>query len=441
MASIGSEVFRIDSQEDEVIDSQRQDVEMSSQEELAIDKEINKEVRNSEKDVVITQDMMQILIMKMEKFESSIRESKEEMQNSLKEECRNIRIDNQINRERLGKRLEKRVKGTVMNQAEQQSSDLHESENKISQSTKKRKEVVKSIKLDDQGITERLEYKITRGEEIVQSTVMSQAEQHGPKLYERENRIPQSKEEESGQLKEHDNTIMNKEIDANETEGNEYLDVKLSEQNSQLDNKYTVVGHNKDSEQVVDGSMNLEVNKRARNAKVNINVNTEIERSGKQNKLWGVQRIISKSNYLLFSQMTVFKLRSEINDSTGDYSGEVEKFFEMEIAPEIHKMMKIKKSGPREQENWYDRYMSKLKVIGAKVRQRLIGKREDGNKTADIRGIVARKTYGCKKEEKQKCRIHRRKKKWNTAEGDVVLIGNHKSGVNEIRESKYSGQI
>ena len=177
------------------------------------------------------------------------------------------------------------------------------------------------------------------------------------------------------------------------------------------------------------------------NVQVNTNVNTEINRSGKQNKLWGVQRLISKSNYLLFSQMPVFKLRSEINDSTGDYSGEVETFFEMEIAPEIHKMMKIKKSGPREQENWYDRYMSKLKVMGDKVRQRLIGKRGDRNKTADIRGIVMRKTHGSKKEGKQKCRTHRCKKKWNTVEGDVVLIGNRTSGVNEIRESKYSGQI
>ena len=211
---------------------------------------------------------------------------------------------------------------------------------------------------------------------------------------------------------------------------------RKSELNSQLDK-----GQSDDPEQVVERSMDLVINKGAMNAQVNINVNTEINRSGKQNKLWGVQRLISKSNYLLFSQMTVFKLRSEINESIGDYNGEVENFFEMKIAPESHKMMKIKKSGTREQENWYERYMSKLKVMGDKVRQRLIGKRGDRNKTADIRGIVMRKTHGSKKEGKQKCRTHRRKKKWNTVEGDVVLIGNRTSGVNEIRESKYSGQI
>ena len=66
--------------------------------------------------------------------------------------------------------------------------------------------------------------------------------------------------------------------------------------------------------------------------------------------------------------------------------------------------------------------MSKLKVIGANVGQRLMGKRGDRNKIADIRGIIMRKTYGCKKEEKQKHRTHRRKKKWNTVEGVVVLI-------------------
>jgi hypothetical protein len=38
MASNGSEVSRIDSQEDDVSDSQRQDVELSSQEELVTDK-------------------------------------------------------------------------------------------------------------------------------------------------------------------------------------------------------------------------------------------------------------------------------------------------------------------------------------------------------------------------------------------------------------------
>ena len=126
MASVGSEVFRMDSQEDEVSDSQRQVVEMSSQVDLAIDEENSKEVRSVEKEAVIPPDMIQLLIQsineKMEKSQNSLRESitekmeenqnslresiaermREEnqsnlqkMQNSLKEECRNIRLDNQ----------------------------------------------------------------------------------------------------------------------------------------------------------------------------------------------------------------------------------------------------------------------------------------------------------------------------------------------------------
>jgi hypothetical protein len=68
MASIGSEVFRIDSQEDEVSDSQRQDVEVNSQEEVDIDKENSKEARSSEKEAVV-----QLLIQ-------SVNNMKEEMQ-------------------------------------------------------------------------------------------------------------------------------------------------------------------------------------------------------------------------------------------------------------------------------------------------------------------------------------------------------------------------
>ena len=85
--------------------------------------------------------------------------------------------------------------------------------------------------------------------------------------------------------------------------------------------------------------------------------------------------------------------------------------------------------------------MKRLKVIDAKLGQLLIGKLGDRNKTADIRDKVMRKTHGCKKEEKRKCRTHRRKKKWNAVVGNVVLIRNHKSSMNEIRKSQYSGQI
>jgi len=52
---------------------------------------------------------------------------------------------------------------------------------------------------------------------------MSQAEQHSPKLYERENKIPQSTKEESGQLKEYDDIIMNKKIDGVKRDVNEMV--------------------------------------------------------------------------------------------------------------------------------------------------------------------------------------------------------------------------
>jgi len=74
----------------------------------------------------------------------------------------------------------------------------------------KMKEVAKSIKLDDQMDTERSENTVMYVEDKVQSTAMSQAEQHSPKLEEKENRIPYSKKEESGQLKGHDDIMSRK---------------------------------------------------------------------------------------------------------------------------------------------------------------------------------------------------------------------------------------
>jgi hypothetical protein len=53
----------------------------------------------------------------------------------------------------------------------------------------------------------------------------------------------------------------------------------LSEQNSQLNNKYLDGGHNKDSKQVVEVSMDLQVNKGARNSEVNNGGNPEINRN------------------------------------------------------------------------------------------------------------------------------------------------------------------
>ena len=68
----------------------------------------------------------------------------------------------------------------------------------------KMKEVAKGIKLDDQMDTERSENDVMYVEEKVQSTAVSQAEQHSPKLEEKENRIPYSKKDESGQIKGHE---------------------------------------------------------------------------------------------------------------------------------------------------------------------------------------------------------------------------------------------
>jgi hypothetical protein len=57
----------------------------------------------------------------------------------MKEEFRNIKLDNQKNIERLENNmmsLEERVERRFMSQTEQHSSDLHEMENIISQNTK-----------------------------------------------------------------------------------------------------------------------------------------------------------------------------------------------------------------------------------------------------------------------------------------------------------------
>ena len=83
MASENSEVRRIDSQEDiviekessdEVSDSQRQAVEMNSQADVAIYKEINQEVGNVEKEVATPPNIIQILL----NMQSSIKEMREE---------------------------------------------------------------------------------------------------------------------------------------------------------------------------------------------------------------------------------------------------------------------------------------------------------------------------------------------------------------------------
>ena len=261
----------------------------------------------------------------------------------------------------------------------------------------KMKEVAKSIKLDDQMDTERSENTVMYVEDKVQSTAMSQAEQHSPKLEEKENRIPYSKKEESGQLKGHDDIIMSKEIarvernvdetmtqvinkpqeiDASITEGNKYLDEKLREQNSQLDNKNLDGGQNKDSMQVVESSMDLVVKEGAINSEENIDVNPEINSSVRYKKLWGLQKLVSKSNYLLFSKMPLLKFRSGMNENLVDYSKEVENFFKMKTAPETSKMMRIKKSVVGDQDNWYGRYMKRPKVIYAKLGQILFGKQE-----------------------------------------------------------------
>ena len=84
MASHESEICRIDSQEDSVNVNQTQDLELNSQRDASTDKKLGKEVRGVETGAVITPDIVQILLMKMEGMQSSlsesIRESKEGMQ-------------------------------------------------------------------------------------------------------------------------------------------------------------------------------------------------------------------------------------------------------------------------------------------------------------------------------------------------------------------------
>ena len=152
--------------------------------------------------------------------------------------------------------------------------------------------------------------------------------------------------------------VINKpqEIDASITEGNKYLDEKLREQDSQLDNKNLDGGQNKDSMQVVESSMDLVVNEGAINSEENIDVNPEINSSVRYKKLWGLQKLVSKSNYLLFSKMPLLKFRSGMNENLVDYSKEVENIFKMKTAPETSKMMRIKKSVVGDQDNWYGRY-------------------------------------------------------------------------------------
>ena len=144
----------------------------------------------------------------------------------LKEVFRSNRLNDQRITERPESNItsvEERVESTVKSLAEQQSLDVHERENKISQSTREMKEVVRNTKLDDQMDTEGSANNIRNVEERTESTVMSQAEQLSPKLYEKENRIPQNTKEESGQLKEYGDLIMNKKIAAVERDVDEIV--------------------------------------------------------------------------------------------------------------------------------------------------------------------------------------------------------------------------
>ena len=78
----------------------------------------------------------------------------------------------------------------------------------------------------------------------------------------------------------------------------------------------------------------------------------------------------------MFSEMSLFKLRRGMTEDRAQYSKEVENFFKMKTAPETSKMMRIKKSVIGDQDNWYDRYMNRPKVIYAKLGQIFFGKQE-----------------------------------------------------------------
>lgn len=361
-------------------------------------KENSYKMKSPERSVVITPAMAQLIMKELQKVHNDLIEKLDEFDNSLKKM----------------KESQNSLKGSLMQE-------------------------IRSWRLDDQGITGRSENNITIVEERTQSTVRSQTEKRSPKLDEETDRISQCMKEEISQLKGHDDIVINSEIvrvernveltmtqsinkqqelHASIAEGNKYLGERAGELNSQFHNSDR--GRSEDSEQVVESSMDLVINKGAMNAEVNIETSPEINHSGRYNRLWGVRKQISKSNYLLFSKMPIFKCRSEMDENLGDDSGEVEKLCKMKIAPETAKMRRIKKSGTRDQNKWNDRYMKRSKVIDAKVGQPFFGKRGDRNTTDDIWGKVMKRNYGSKKEEQQKCRTHRHKKKWNIVEGNSV---------------------
>jgi hypothetical protein len=270
MASEDSEVYRINSQEDigidteiskEVSDSQRQVVEMSSQEDLEIDREVSKEVRSYEKEAITPPNIIQILLNmqdslkesreenkrikesltekmeenqnslmdKIERSQDSLREMREENQNNLKrieemqaslrEECINIRIDNQMSIDRLENNmmnLEERVERFI-SQTDQHSNDLHEMENRIAKNARDENGKLKEY------IDATMSKKIVR----VKGELTEIANQV-------DNKLQELNANDKGRNKRLDEKVQ--EINTSMRVGQEYLEIKITELSSKVEN-------------------------------------------------------------------------------------------------------------------------------------------------------------------------------------------------------------
>ena len=68
-------------------------------------------------------------------------------------------------------------------------------------------------------------------------------------------------------------------------------------------------------------------------------------------------------------------------------------------------------------------------MIYDRLRQLLLGKYGNMKRPADIRYRIIKGTYSCKRAKKRKYSAQRHRRKWNPEVGNVVLIGDHKSGI------------
>ena len=188
MASGNSEVYRIDSQEDIVIDKlnsdetcddQRQDVETNneiSEVEVAVGKEISKEVKSHQKEAVITLDMMQSFMQSIKEMREEMRSIKkiEENQKSFKESQDNLKDS----LEKI-KESQDNLKDSLIEKMREENKGMKESIEKIERSqdiTTMRmeemqanlREEYRNLRIDNQTNIDRLEGNIINLEERVE---------------------------------------------------------------------------------------------------------------------------------------------------------------------------------------------------------------------------------------------------------------------------------